>query len=649
MSVPVRIALCALLTSFAVVSRGDVVINEIMYHPSSENNGEEFIELTNTSSVTIDLSGWRFTSGVSFIVPGGVTIAPGAYLVIAANPATFHAKYPGVTNFIGASGWAGQLSNSANKITLEDNLGNERDEVNYADDGDWAERRRDDPPDFGHRGWHWHSDADGSGFSLELLNANFDNALGQNWSASSTPQGTPGASNSRAAADIAPVIEDAQHFPLIPRSTETVTVTCRVLDDHPGPVTVQVHHRVDGAPAFATLAMFDDGVHGDALAGDGVFGAALPQQTDGTIVEFYFTAADSAGHTRIWPAPARDYTGTLEQSQNCLYQVDDANYAGAMPIYNLIMRARDKSELTQINTNSPETPPFPFQPNEVDDQTQSHARFNTTFISRDGTGAKLRYLTGARDRGNGSRTAQPMNFSVQFTDADPWNEATAINLNTQQTPWQLFGSAVYAKAGLVAPESRAVQVRWNGENDATGGGAPSFGFYVSNEFQDSNFADHHFPLDSGGNIYHAQRIFEGTTPGGTTIRNGADLSLIIPDAGETLSQVELYKLNYRKETNNSEDDWSDLVALTAALAKGHSGAAPNDPVTYDPDYLPAVQSKIDIAQFVRWFAVETFADNEETNLSNGDGDDYYLYIGKIDPRGKLSPHDLDTIFGRSGN
>src|SRR4029079_9438148 len=153
------------------------------------------------------------------------------------------------------------------------------------------------------------------------------------------------------------------------------------------------------------------------------------------------------------------------------------------------------------------------------------------------------FLTCAGSRGKGSPAAQPMNFSVQFTSAESWNGVTALNLNTQQTPWQLFGSALYAKASVVAPESRAVQVRWNGSNDANGTGAPTYGFYVANEFQDSNFAEHHFPLDSGGNIYPAQRLFEGTTPGGTTIRNAADLSFIDPAPGETLSQVDLYKLN----------------------------------------------------------------------------------------------------------
>jgi hypothetical protein len=168
MSILVRLAFLALVTFPALALRADVVINEIMYHPASENSAEEFIELYNSSPVAIDLSGWQFTSGVSFTFPGGATIAPSAYLVVTANPAVFHAKYPAVANYIGSAGWAGQLSNSANKITLQDNLGNPRDEVSYADDGEWGERRRDDPPDYGHRGWHWHNDADGSGSSLEL-------------------------------------------------------------------------------------------------------------------------------------------------------------------------------------------------------------------------------------------------------------------------------------------------------------------------------------------------------------------------------------------------------------------------------------------------------------------------------------------------
>jgi hypothetical protein len=625
-------------------AQAEVVIDEIMYHPASENSAEEFIELYNSGAAPVAVGGWKFTSGVDFTFPAGTVIPAGGHLVVAANQAAFSAKYPTVTAFV--AGWSGQLSNSSNRITLEDSLGTTIDEVDYADDGDWGERRRQDPPDYGHRGWHWVSDADGGGKSLELINPLFDNTLGQNWAASSVAGGTPGTANSRAASDIAPVILDGEHFPLIPTSTQKVTVTCRVIDDQASPLTVQAHYRDDGAPAFTTVPMFDDGAHGDALAGDGVFGVELPERPTGTLVEFYFTAKDNAQLTRTWPAPARDYTGDLVQTCNLLYEVDDTAYSGAMPIYRLVMRAVDRTELDNINTNSG-NPPFPFNPGEAQDQTESHARFNATFISQDGTGRKLRYLTGVRNRGNGSRSLQPMNFAVQFPNADTWNGYTDLNLNSQYTPWQLFGSAIYRKAGLASPESRPIQIRVNGANPATGTGAPAYGFYVCNEYQNSDFAEHHFPQDSGGNIYRGQRFVTSPTAEGTDIY-GANLAQIIPSPTETLSLVDLYKLNYRKQTNEAEDDWTDLFALTAALAKGHNGATVGAAVTYDADYVASVEAKVDVPQWMRWFAVNAFADNEETNLSNGDGDDYSFYIGQTDPRAKLIPYDLDTTFGRSG-
>src|SRR5678815_4413575 len=174
--------LVAVIAFFHFISpalQADVLINEVMYHPSSEDSAEEYLELYNSGAVSVDVSGWRFTSGVEFTFPAATSIPAGGFLVVAANAAAFAAKYPGVTNFV--AGWAGQLSNSSNKITLEDAVGSTVDEVNYTDDGDWGERRRQDPPDYGHRGWVWASDADGYGKSLELINVHYDNSTGQNW------------------------------------------------------------------------------------------------------------------------------------------------------------------------------------------------------------------------------------------------------------------------------------------------------------------------------------------------------------------------------------------------------------------------------------------------------------------------------------
>lgn len=641
-----RIAIACLLGA-AVLAWGGVTIDEVMYHPQSESIAEEYIELLNTDASAVDVSGWAFTKGVRFTFPAGTTIPPGGCLVVTASPAAFHAKYPSVSNYVSASGWTGRLSNASDRLVLVDAAGATQDDITYADDGDWGRRGRDDPPDFGHRGWRWTSDADGVGRSLELINPAFDNTTGQNWAASTASEGTPGAANSVQAADIAPVISDVSHFPLVPASSDPVSVTCQVADDHGSIGAVQVSYRNDGAATFTTAAMFDDGAHDDALAGDGVYGAWLPAQADGTIVEFYVGATDGAAHTRTWPAPARDDSGAMVQSQNCLYQVDESAYPGAMPLYRVIVKAADAAELKQINANTPAAP-FPFSAGETNDQTYSHATFNATFVSMDGTGAKVRYLAGIRNRGNGARHALPQSFTVSWPDADPWNGATGLNLNAQQTPCQLLGSTIFRKAGLVMAESRAVQVRVNGVNLASSNGSPAYGFYACNEVQDSGFADHHFPLDSAGNLYRGERDFRGTTSGGTAV-HGADLGLITPGPSETRSLIDLYKLNYAKHTNESEDDWSDLIELTQALAKGRSGATPGDAITYDPDYETAVRAAADVGQWMRFMAVNTVADNSETNITMGNGDDFYIYFGVADPRSRFVAYDLDGTFGVSGS
>src|SRR6516164_6035448 len=38
-----------------------VLINEVMYHPASDNLGESYIELRNLAATNANLSGWRFT------------------------------------------------------------------------------------------------------------------------------------------------------------------------------------------------------------------------------------------------------------------------------------------------------------------------------------------------------------------------------------------------------------------------------------------------------------------------------------------------------------------------------------------------------------------------------------------------------------
>jgi len=72
------VACLGLLVGAAMVVRSqDVVINEIMYHPASENLRESYIELYNPGTLETDLSGWRFTKGLPFVFPTNTMLGPG--------------------------------------------------------------------------------------------------------------------------------------------------------------------------------------------------------------------------------------------------------------------------------------------------------------------------------------------------------------------------------------------------------------------------------------------------------------------------------------------------------------------------------------------------------------------------------------------
>src|SRR5262245_12538159 len=110
----------------------NVIINEIMYHPSSGNPRESYIELYNTGTVAANLSGWRFTKGLQFTFPTNSSLAPGAYVVLAADRSAFTNKYPGVNNFV--AGWSPPMGAH---LRLEDSAGQVINELSYSNDGDW--------------------------------------------------------------------------------------------------------------------------------------------------------------------------------------------------------------------------------------------------------------------------------------------------------------------------------------------------------------------------------------------------------------------------------------------------------------------------------------------------------------------------------
>ncbi len=152
--------------------------SEIHYNPLDsaeiDDDNFEFIELQNTGSTPLSLSGVRFTSGVEYVFPDSI-IAPDSVIVIAANATLFEALY----GFAPFGEFSKGLSNSGETVVLRDASGNLIDRVTY-----------DDMPP-------WPIQADGLGNSLAILGLTdtTNTAAALNWTYSHDTHGSPGEVN----------------------------------------------------------------------------------------------------------------------------------------------------------------------------------------------------------------------------------------------------------------------------------------------------------------------------------------------------------------------------------------------------------------------------------------------------------------------
>jgi len=105
-------------TNNAAIRISNVVINELMYHPLSEDDADQYLELFNRSNGPVNLSGWTLGGGVSFTIPNGTTIAGNGYLVVANQRARFLTNYPTVNPAIVLGDLGGNLSGRGERVTL---------------------------------------------------------------------------------------------------------------------------------------------------------------------------------------------------------------------------------------------------------------------------------------------------------------------------------------------------------------------------------------------------------------------------------------------------------------------------------------------------------------------------------------------------
>ena len=159
---------------YVPIDYSGLVINEIHYNPKDSiflnpaisrldtvgGNNFEFIEIKNTGTTDISLKGVRFVDGVSLVVENAVLLAPNELAVFAEDSYWFTQKY----GFAPDGEYKDQLSNSGERIELQNPFGDMIDTLKYNDKLPW-----DTIPDQGL-------------YSLALKDANVDNSLAVNWS-----------------------------------------------------------------------------------------------------------------------------------------------------------------------------------------------------------------------------------------------------------------------------------------------------------------------------------------------------------------------------------------------------------------------------------------------------------------------------------
>ena len=464
-----------------------VVLNEIMYHPISQDDADEYVELHNAGATPVDLSNWRFVDGIDFEIPAGTVVPAGGYLVVAKDAARLRANYPQLNAANTVGNFSGRLADGGERLALakpdqlvRTNASGQTvtntiyitvEEVRYCDGGRWgrwsdgggSSLERIDPRadplqpmswadsdetqkapwatveftgrlDHGNSnfpanrlrismlgpgeclvddveffrvgstnvvrnggfeegtltaptGWtltgnHSRSTIDTSGAASGSrclhVRAQGDGDTGinsiRNTLFTSVPQnqnatirakvrwlagwpevlfraqgnwiefparmeipknlGTPGQPNSRRVANAGPAIYDVTHAPAVPQANEPVVVTCRVSDPD-GISQVRLRYRVDPTATYTTLVMRDDGLSGDAVAGDGVWSARLTGWAAGNLVAFRIEATDAAASPATAVFPSGEFTEAGTRGQECLIRWGDPVPFGTFAHYHL--------------------------------------------------------------------------------------------------------------------------------------------------------------------------------------------------------------------------------------------------------------------------------------------------------------------------
>ncbi len=412
--------------------------------------------------------------------------------------------------------------------------------------------------------------------------------------------GTPGAANSRAAANAGPAITDVTHSPVLPSANQTVTVVARV-NDPDGLASLVLKYRIDPSTNLTLVPMVNNGA--------GLYSATIPGQAANNAAAFHIQALDngSPNASTAFPsdAPARE----------CVVRWGEPAQGGTFGTYRLWMTDRVLKEWSsRIKL--------------------SNKSLDCTFVMGNN---RVIYNIGGQYSGSpyhapafNSPIGNVCDYVLNFHDDDVFLGETDFTLqwpgngggdNTYQREQTAYWLA--EQIGLPYCYRRSVNLFVNGVRRAE--------LFDDAQQPNGDMTDEFYPDGENGDLHKIQLWFEFDENASSFTPTGATLGNFTTTGGH--KKLARYRWNWAKRAvQGSTTNYANLYKLVDAV--NHPGLGAN--------YRKTLEAQMDVDNWLRTYAVQHVVGNYDS-FAYGSGQNMYTYK-PVGDTWKLFIWDVDFAF-----
>ncbi|MCH8048456.1 MAG: lamin tail domain-containing protein, partial [Planctomycetes bacterium] len=409
--------------------------------------------------------------------------------------------------------------------------------------------------------------------------------------------GTPGARNSTFEANIGPTYEGFTHSPIVPTSSDNVTVSVAATDSD-AVAAMTLRYAVNGTGTFRSVAM--------TLGADGTYRATIPAQSNGTVVQFYVEGRDTLGAVSTFPAAGPDSRALLKVDNN--FNPDSLRHN-----VQIIMTPADTGALHLV-TNM-----------------MHNNRYGSTLVY---DGQQAFYDVGTRLKGsmfsrNGmSRTG----YNVRFYPDEKFRGVHENITFDQANEQEIVVKHLSVQAGLMGAMYDDVVML---ETPSGSGGGPTL---MSMARHGDVFLDSQFERGTDGTVFK----FEGIRVMTSTVNGSPEgLKIYQPigwvgnfDIANLGDDKEVYRWPYLILNNRARDDYTQIIEMAKAMSL--SGTALEN----------AVADVLDVDQWAQTFAMMSLTGIGDA-YSQGNPHNLNFYVRPEDNKVLAFPWDWDFTFSQS--